>query len=175
MKKKSFRFAPSVSQPTFVRRRKREMTFGLRNSSRGRSIMKRVAVGGLLLLAMSTGCGKGWLPCLTRGDACFAPGCGLGGGMPGPQDPCNDPARFYHGTGSDPQNHGFPGNDRPSSTLALRKSLRLRLGGIAPDKRLSHIEPLRDCVGAFGSSPWHQVAAWGPSASRGNAEPAIRP
>lgn len=27
MKKKSFRFAPSVSQPTFVRRRKREIAF----------------------------------------------------------------------------------------------------------------------------------------------------
>jgi hypothetical protein len=31
-KKKSFRFAPPVSQPTFVRRRKREMAFGSRKS-----------------------------------------------------------------------------------------------------------------------------------------------
>ncbi|MFM8174026.1 MAG: hypothetical protein ACKN81_10830 [Pirellulaceae bacterium] len=71
--------------------------------------MKRVAVGGLLLLAMSTGCGKGWLPCLTRGDACFAPGCGLGGGMPGPQDPCNDPALMAGGDGcaTCPQTAGY--------------------------------------------------------------------
>ncbi|MFN9552168.1 MAG: hypothetical protein ACK56Q_18020 [Pirellulaceae bacterium] len=74
-----------------------------------RTIMNRVVGGGLLLLAMSTGCGKGWLPCLTRGDACFAPGCGLGGGMPGPQDPCNDPALMAGGDGcaTCPQTAGY--------------------------------------------------------------------
>ncbi len=114
-----------------------------KNLPQGKEIMKKILLLGLLL-SLSTGCGRGWLPCLSRGAPCGNGGCmGAAPALPHGCTTCvGGNAAGYGGYGDEIVGDSYyGGNSYAAGETYVGEGVAPSLGGSIPMAPLTNPTP----------------------------------